>query len=71
MEKETMILMLNVSQKVYFCNFGYLLFFHLNKVWSKKAFFSYFKFYFFICSGMVNQSSTIAPLGRKDGQAWF
>jgi hypothetical protein len=20
---------------------------------------------------MVNQSSTIAPLGRKDGQAWF
>jgi hypothetical protein len=33
MEKETMILMLNVSHKVYFCNFGYLLFFHFNKVW--------------------------------------
>jgi hypothetical protein len=33
MEKETMILMLNVSHNVYFCNFGYLLFFHFNKVW--------------------------------------
>jgi hypothetical protein len=33
MEKETMISMLNVSNKVYFCNFGYLLFFHFNKVW--------------------------------------
>jgi hypothetical protein len=70
MEKETMILMLNASHKVYFCNFGYLLFFHFNKV-CKKTFFSYFNFYFFIYSGMVNQSNTIAPLGRKDGQAWF
>jgi len=33
MEKETMILMLNVSHKEYFCNFGYLLFFNFNKVW--------------------------------------
>jgi hypothetical protein len=33
MGKETMILILNISHKVYFCNFGYLLFFHYNKVW--------------------------------------
>jgi hypothetical protein len=33
MGKETVSLMLNVSHKVYFCNFGYLLFFHFNKVW--------------------------------------
>ncbi len=64
MGKETMILILNISHKVYFCNFGYLLFFHYNKVWWKNLF-SYFNFYFFICSGMVNHSSTIAPLGKE------
>jgi hypothetical protein len=35
----------------------------------KKTFFSYFNFYFYIYSCMVNQSSTITTLGRKDGQA--
>jgi hypothetical protein len=33
---------------------------------------SYFKLYFIIESGMVNESNTITHLGgRKDGQAWF
>ncbi len=35
MEKETLILMQNVSHKVYFCNFGYLNFLHFNKNWQR------------------------------------